>query len=149
MPPSVLLFKIIAVGKIKDPFLTPKIQEYIHRISYDAKLEIIEVKDSSPEIENQKIREIIEKEKGYLFCLSEEGKEYDSVSFAKKLEKINDKIVFLIGGPDGISKEIKALSREVLSLSKMTFTHEMARLLLLEQLYRAGTIINNRKYHRA
>lgn len=145
---SVLLFKIIAVGKIIDTQLSLLINDYIQRMGRDSRLEIFEVKDSSPENEGAKIKEILEKENGYNFVLSEEGRQYDSISFAKKLENINGKIIFVIGGPNGLSNSVKSCSQEILSLSKMTFTHEMARLLLMEQLFRAGTILNNRKYHR-
>lgn len=149
MPITSLLIRIIAVGKIKDHYLFPKIEEFVNRIKHDSRLEITEIKDSSPENENLKILEALRKDQGYVFALTEEGREYDSVSFAKKMTEINGKIIFIIGGPDGLSKEVKSKSRELLSLSRMTFTHEIARLLLLEQLYRAGTIINNRKYHRS
>ncbi|HEX3020163.1 MAG TPA: 23S rRNA (pseudouridine(1915)-N(3))-methyltransferase RlmH [Chitinispirillaceae bacterium] len=145
---TALLIRLIVVGKIKDHCLLTKIDEYKRRISYESRLEIVEIQDSSPEIEALKIKQILSKDPGFVIALSEEGRELDSVSFAGKLANINGRISFIIGGPCGLSKEIKSLSREVMSLSRMTFTHEMARLLLLEQIYRAGTIINNRKYHR-
>lgn len=148
MPVISLLIRIIAVGKIKDFYLQQKIKEFTDRINHDFRLEVIEIKDSSPQSEGLKILEILRKDQGYVFALSEEGREYDSVSFAKRLASINGRINFIIGGPDGISEEVKTASRELLSLSRMTFTHEIARLLLLEQLYRAATILNNRKYHR-
>jgi 23S rRNA (pseudouridine1915-N3)-methyltransferase len=148
MPVISLLIRIIAVGKIKDFYLQHKIREYVDRINHDFRLEIIEIKDSSPQSEGLKILEILRKSQGYVFALSEQGKEYDSLSFAKKLANINSEIDFIIGGPDGISEEVKSVCREHLSLSRMTFTHEIARLLLLEQLYRTATILNNRKYHR-
>ncbi len=148
MPVISLFIRIIAVGKIKDIYLQHKIKEFIDRINHDFRLEIIEIKDSSPQSEGLKILETVRKDPGYVFALSEEGKEYDSVSFAKRLANINRKMTFVIGGPDGISEEVKRASGELLSLSRMTFTHEIARLLLLEQLYRSATILNNRKYHR-
>lgn len=148
MPVISLLIRIIAVGKIKDFNLQHKIKEFIDRINHDFRLEVVEIKDSSPQSEGLKILEILRKDQGYVFALSEEGREYDSVSFAQRLANINGRINFIIGGPDGISEEVKNVSRELLSLSRMTFTHEIARLLLLEQLYRAATILNNRKYHR-
>ncbi len=148
MPISVLLLKIIAVGKIKDHLLQPKIEEYVRRISHDSRLEIVEIKDSTPENESLKIKEILVKDQGFVVVLSEEGRQYESINFARRLANINGKIIFIIGGPCGISNELKSSAQEILSLSKMTFTHEIARMLLLEQLYRAGTIINNRKYHK-
>ena len=143
-----LLIRIIAVGKIKDFYLQHKIKEFADRINHDFRLEVIEIKDSSPQSEGLKILDILRKDQGYVFALSEEGKEYDSVSFAQRLANISGRINFIIGGPDGLSEEVKSASSERLSLSRMTFTHEIARLLLLEQLYRAAMILNNRKYHR-
>ena len=143
-----LLIRIIAVGKIKDFYLQHKIKEFADRINHDFRLEVIEIKDSSPQSEGLKILDILRKDQGYVFALSEEGKEYDSVSFAQRLANISGRINFIIGGPDGLSEEVKSASSELLSLSRMTFTHEIARLLLLEQLYRTATILNNRKYHR-
>jgi 23S rRNA (pseudouridine1915-N3)-methyltransferase len=148
MPLNSLLIRIIAVGKIKDLYLLHKIRDFADRIRHDFRLEIVEIKDSSPQSEGLKILEILRKDQGYTFAMSEEGREYDSVSFAKRLANINGRINFIIGGPDGISEEVKKVSNELLSLSRMTFTHEIARLLLLEQLYRTSMILNNRKYHR-
>jgi 23S rRNA (pseudouridine1915-N3)-methyltransferase len=80
--------------------------------------------------------------------LSENGKEYSSIAFAHHIAKINKPISFIIGGHHGLDELVLNAATEQLSLSKMTFTHEMARLLLLEQIYRALAILNNRSYHR-
>jgi 23S rRNA (pseudouridine1915-N3)-methyltransferase len=143
--------KLISVGRSKDKNLHSLIEEYKKKISYDAKLEVLEIKDSNPEEEGRKILELLNniKEPSFVFALSEEGKEHTSTEFAHKLRQLSfDRtIVFVIGGPFGLSEKAKE-NAELLSLSKMTFTHEMARLFLLEQIYRALSIIKNKKYHK-
>ena len=145
--------RIIAVGKLKEKRLSEVINEYINRIKYDAKLEIIEVKDSNVEEEGKKIEQAIEtiKVPKYVFILSEEGSQFDSIRFSEKIKQLsadNRTIVFVIGGPFGILPEVKVRADFLLSLSKMTFTHEMCRLFLLEQIYRAASIIKKRNYHK-
>ncbi len=145
--------KLICVGKIKEPSLQRLITDYSDRISYGAKLEMIEIKDSAPLEESKKITEIVEKIKDskFVFVLSEDGKEFNSAEFSGKLKHLaNDQktIIFIIGGPFGISVDVKKKADFILSLSKMTFTHEMARLFLFEQLYRAISIIKNKNYHK-
>ena len=81
------------------------------------------------------------------FIYAEDGKEYTSRQLAAKLGAIDRKIVLVIGGPYGLTPEVKARAEEVWALSKLTFTHEMARLLLSEQLFRAATILNGGSYH--
>lgn len=144
----VLDFKIISVGKIKDKELLKKIEDYSQRIRHDARIDFLEIKDTNPEKECEKLSELIDKENGFIFALSEDGREYGSAEFARKLESMNRRIVFLIGGPFGLNESIKRNSDQVLSLSKMTFPHEIARLLLFEQIYRSISIILNRKYHK-
>ena len=141
-------FKIIAVGKIKDLNLNNKIEEYLKRLSHDTKTDIIEIKDSNPLSEGLKIQEILKKENSFSIALTEEGKTYGSIDFSRYLAAIPGKITFVIGGPFGLSEQVKNTCRQRLSLSPMTFTNEMARLLLLEQLYRAVSIQNNRSYHK-
>ena len=148
MPVSVIDIKVISVGRIKDASLRGKIEDYIHRTTHDAKIEVVEIRDAGPEMESRKLQEILQKEQGYIVALTEEGRQFDSVHFAHHLEKISRRIIFVIGGPFGLSPEVKRLSHELLSLSKMTFPHEIARMLLMEQLYRAVSIIKNRAYHK-
>ncbi len=143
-----MLVKIIAVGKIKDRNLLAKCEDYSRRISHDAKLEIVEIRDSNTETEGDKLLGHIKEEKRFVFALGEEGKQYNSRQFAQRIESSGRRAVFLIGGPEGLSDSAKKGAGEVLSLSSMTLTHELARMFLLEQIYRAISIMHNRKYHR-
>ena len=136
--------KLICVGKLKD--YKDKIDEYSKRINHYSKFEVLELKDSDPKAESKKILEKIGNE--YVIVLSEEGKNLSSVEFANTLQKINKDIVFIIGGPYGIDDSIRKKADLILSLSKMTFPHDMARLVFIEQLYRAHTIMKNEKYHK-
>jgi 23S rRNA (pseudouridine1915-N3)-methyltransferase len=140
--------QLITIGKIKDQCFASKVLEYEQRIRHDAKIEIIELKDSNPVDEGKRLQEALRVRSGFSFVLSEEGKTYNSVSFAHKLSSINSTIQFVIGGPFGLDSSVKKEASELLSLSPMTFPHEIARLLLMEQIYRALTIIANSKYHK-
>ena len=145
-------FQILSVGKIKDRNILELINLYSERISYDAKLEIIEIKDSTVSDEGKRISGILEKsrDKSFAFALAEEGKEISSAEFAEKLKKISangTKVIFIIGGAYGLDNSVKLKANFLLSLSKMTLTHEMCRLFLTEQIYRAVSILRNRKYH--
>ncbi len=138
-------FKIICIGKVREKSILETINEYSKRID----LEIIELKDSNPAEEGKKILEKLDKiNSKYVFVLSEEGKELSSVEFSQKLKKIEQPVIFVIGGPYGLSDEAKKKADFLISLSKMTFTHEMARLFLVEQIYRAESIIDGKKYHK-
>ena len=143
---------VIYVGKAKDQNLAKLINDYAGRISYDASLETFEIKDSDINEETVKIIRLIEKRKDnvYVIALGEEGVELSSKEFARKLRQLSatKTIIFIVGGPFGLSEKIKNKSDLLLSLSNMTFTHEMARLILVEQIYRAISIIKNRNYHK-
>ena len=145
---------IIAVGKIKRKTAQELVEEFISRIVHYAKIEIVELRDSDPAQEGKQMLEKIEKSKNPVFviALSEEGKHLSSQEFAEKLNKIsvsmNKDIALLIGGPFGLSEEVKKKADLLLSLSKMTFPHEMCRVFLAEQIYRAMTIIKGEKYHK-
>ncbi|MFH2021622.1 MAG: 23S rRNA (pseudouridine(1915)-N(3))-methyltransferase RlmH [archaeon] len=140
--------KIICVGKPKEKAITMLENELLKR----TKIEISETKDSNINKEGEKIIELLDKtENKFIFILSEEGKQFSSVELSQKLQKISlegKQILFIIGGPYGLSDAVKKKADIVLSLSKMTFTHEMARLFLIEQIYRAVSIIENKKYHK-
>ncbi len=151
------MIKIITVGSIKEKYLKDAIEEYKKRISKYTNLEIIEVKDEGLVEEEKSIKlekEKIEKhltEKDYIITLEIEGKEFTSIEFAEKLNNIlieNSNIVFIIGGSYGLSKEIKDKAKLHLSFSKLTFPHQLFRVLLLEQIYRAYKINNNESYHK-
>lgn len=154
---------IIAVGKIKEDYLTIGINEYIKRIAPYSKIEIIEIKDfpckDNIESEINKCK-IIEgelilsriKKDDYVITLDLNKKQLKSEEFAKFLQKSFDnngsKITFVIGGSYGLSDEVKCRSNFALSLSEMTFLHQMSRLILLEQIYRSFKILNNEVYHK-
>ena len=140
--------KILAVGKIKDPAYSQKIEEYAGRIRHDVKLEIVEIKDSDPESEAEKILDHCGREQAEVFALDERGKLLTSLEFARMISAAPRRIIFVVGGPDGLSDRVKKAARACFALSPMTFTHEMARLLLVEQIYRAISIIKGRKYHK-
>ncbi len=151
------MIKIITVGSIKEKYLKDAIEEYKKRITKYTNIEIIEVKDEGlvePHkaiyLEEEKILKHISN-KDYIITLEIEGKEYSSEEFAENLEKIqleSSNITFIIGGSYGLSQTIKKKSRNHLSFSKMTFTNQLFRVLLLEQIYRAYKINNNESYHK-
>ena len=144
------MIKIICVGKIKEQFYVDAIKEYVKRLSKYTKLEIIELNDSNIIDEKKLILKHINY-KDYNICLAIEGKEYDSVSLSDHIDKIfnnNSNITFIIGGSDGIDKEIKESVNELISFSKLTFPHQLFRVVLLEQIYRCFKINNNETYHK-
>ena len=144
---TIMKLKLICVGKTKDKNILDLCCEYIRRVSYLVKLEILDIKDSNVKQEGEKIQELIEKTRdNFVFALSEEGKEFCSRDFSEELKKLDlsgKNIVFIIGGPSGLSEAVKSRADLVLSLSRMTYTHEMCRLFLLEQIYRAVTKSKN------
>lgn len=151
------MIKILCIGKIKETYLKDAINEYLKRLSKYEKIEIIEGTDvdlGNPSLNKQKEKEFFLKnikEKDFLITLEIEGKEFTSEEFSKKLEDIqihNSNIVFIIGGSDGIDEEIKKKSQLKLSFSKMTFPHQLFRVILLEQIYRAYKIRNHESYHK-
>lgn len=131
------MIKLIVIGKTRELFIRNGINEYIKRLTRFCKLEYLEVnKIDNLEFEN-------------LVVLDVKGIEYSSEGLAEFIKKnyIKD-LNFLIGDEDGISEDIRKKAKFVISLSKMTFTHEFARLIFIEQLYRAFTINNGMKYHK-
>ena len=155
-----MLINLILVGKTNDSYLISGIKKYVDRLKFYVNLKIIEI----PEIKNLKnLNFTLQKEKegklilqkitngGYIILLDERGKEFSSEKFAnwinkKQISSVKN-LTFIIGGPYGFSDEIYKISNEKISLSQMTFSHQMIRLLFVEQLYRAYTIINNEPYH--
>lgn len=154
----------ITVGKIKEKYFTMAIEEYAMRLSRYCKLEIVELADEkTPDNasalmeeqikrkEGERILKVI-KEDAYVIALAIEGKQLDSVELANKLSKLgvdgNSHITFIIGGSLGLSKEVLARADYKLSFSKMTFPHQLMRVVLLEQIYRAYRIINGEPYHK-
>jgi 23S rRNA (pseudouridine1915-N3)-methyltransferase len=155
---------IISLGKLKEKYLRDAIDEYAKRISAYAKCDIIELNPvrlsdnpSSAEIQNALSKEAEEIKKkipnnSYVFSLCIEGKAKSSEDFAKSIKDatLNGKsnIVFIIGSSFGLSDTIKKMSNKKLSMSKMTFPHQLARVMLLEQIYRAVQISAGTKYHK-
>lgn len=150
------MIKIICVGKIKEKYLIDGINEYLKRLSRYTKINIIEVPD-----ENYDVTKTLEKEKNsilkyisekdYIVTMEIDGKFISSMEFADKLSEIfihNSDICFIIGGSYGLHNDIKKISNYALSFSKMTFPHQVFRMLLLEQIYRAYKINNNETYHK-
>ena len=150
------MIKLICVGKIKEKYLTDAINEYLKRLSKYTKINLIEVPDENFDItktletEKKSILKYVS-EKDYIITMEIDGKELSSIEFAKKIDEIqisNSNICFIIGGSYGLSDEIKKMSNFKLSFSKMTFPHQLFRLILLEQIYRAYKINNNESYHK-
>ena len=151
------MIKIITVGTIKEKYLKEAIEEYSKRISKYTKIEVIELKDEglvekekALKLEEEKIIKHIN-EKDYIISLEIEGEELTSVEFSKKINSIlieNSNITFIIGGSYGLSEKIKQMAKFHLSFSKMTFPHQLFRVILLEQIYRSYKIINNESYHK-
>jgi len=128
------------------------IEEYIKRLSAFTKLDVIEIKDSTQKSETNKMLDYVNSHsEDFFILLDEQGEELGSIDFSKKLNKLvleHQNITFLIAGADGFTKDAKKLIKNHISLSKLTFPHEIARLLLVEQIYRAFMIKNNRSYHK-
>ena len=143
------MIKIICVGKVKEKYLRDMIDDYIKRISKYHKIEIIELADSNINKEKEELLRVINT-KDYNIVMDIDGNNLSSREFAEKIDKtflINSNITFIIGGSDGISPEIKGLANYRLSFSKLTFPHQLIRLFLSEQIFRAFKIMNNEKYH--
>ena len=148
------MIKIICVGKIKEQFFKDAINEYLKRLSKYTKLEIIELNDeNNGEILKKEAESILKhiNDKDYVFTLEIDGKELNSVELAQKIDEtliINSNLVFIIGGSFGLDNSVKLRSNYKLSFSKMTFPHQLFRVILLEQIYRSFKIINNETYHK-
>ena len=156
--------KIICVGKLKEKYLKDGILEYTKRLSRFCKIEIIEVNDEKiPDNASKSQEDIVIRNEGekilkhiqkgeYIISLCVEGKNISSTDLADNLKSItlsgNSTIAFIIGGSLGIDEKIKNMSDYKLSFSKMTFPHQLMRLILLEQIYRAFKINSNEEYHK-
>ena len=152
---------IIAVGNIKEKFLIDACQEYIKRIGRFHQITVNEITEeklpknySLADISKCLVKEGLKLDKllqGYVVVMDLKGEQLDSVSFSKTIEKVShnfDTITFVIGGSFGIAEEIKNKANYKLCFSKMTFPHQLFRVMLLEQIYRACTISNNIIYHK-
>ncbi len=138
--------RILAVGKVRKDWVKDGISLYLKRLPG---LTITELRDSTPEKEAEAIRQALRADE-LPVILMEQGKTLDSVAFSERLSAFGaQRLAFVIGGADGITPSLKASAAWQLSLSPMTFPHELARLLLLEQLFRAQAIRSGSPYHRA
>jgi len=152
------MLKIIAVDKLRDDGIKKGIDVYLKRLNNRLKVEVVEITpakystydsvEKAVDKEGSKILETLNSQ-DFIVTLDEKGKQYTSVGFSELIyNTINHKhITFIIGGAYGLSDKIKERSNLVMCLSKMTFTHEMARLFLVEQVYRAYCIHGGIKYH--
>ncbi|MCR5829474.1 MAG: 23S rRNA (pseudouridine(1915)-N(3))-methyltransferase RlmH [Lachnospiraceae bacterium] len=156
--------KILTVGKIKENFYVKAIEEYSKRLSKYCRLEIAEVDDEPASgSESTRMEDIVKAAEGgrllrhigvdsYVIALAIEGKKMDSVKFSKKIEELGvtgkSDVTFVIGGSLGLDKEILKRADMLLSFSDMTFPHQLMRVILLEQIYRAFRIMRNEPYHK-
>lgn len=149
------MIKIVCVGKIKEKFLSLAISEYLKRLSKYTKIDIVQVADEANaekalKVEGEKILSKIKPDE-YVIALDISGESISSIEFAKKIDNVFNsysKLTFVIGGSYGLSTQVKKRSNYLLSFSKMTFPHQMFRVILLEQIYRAYKINNNESYHK-
>ena len=149
------MIKIICLGTIKEKYLTEAIKEYTKRLSKYTKLEIIELKDEKDDANPlKKEKDNILKHinpKDNIVILDIKGKEYTSEEFASFINKEltnNSNITFIIGSSNGLDDDIKNLTNKKVSFSKLTFPHQLFRVMLLEQIYRSFKILNNETYHK-
>ena len=134
------------MGKVRRGWIQDGIALYCKRLPG---LEIIEIRDSTPDKEAESIRASLRPNE-HLIALMEEGDAVGSIPFARRLDQLgNQRLAFVIGGADGLTNELKGRAHWQLSLSPMTFPHELARLMLIEQLFRAQAILQGSPYHRA
>ena len=155
---------LVTVGKIKEKFFEDAIKEYSKRLSRYCKLEILQVADEKTpegaseavelqikEKEGQRILSLI-RDDAYVIALAIEGKRLDSEELAERIEKLGvsgiSQIVFVIGGSLGLSAQVMKRADYALSFSRMTFPHQLMRVVLLEQIYRSYRIMNHQPYHK-
>ena len=141
------MISLLAVGKMKNKAYAEACQEYLKRLQRYDKVNILILKDKGKEKEG---KDILEKSEGaYLVALSPVGVEMSSIELSQFLQYNADrKIVFVIGSEEGLSTKVLEKAQLVLSMSRMTFPHELARVMFLEQLYRGFTILKGEKYHK-
>lgn len=159
-----MIIEIIALSKVKDKSLANLIADYFKRLQKYAKVTVIEIKESYLPLKsnqhdvskalNEESKKILSKvkERDYVIALSPNGKKLDSIEFSGALQKAHNQstgaIIFIIGSSNGLDQAVYERANEVISFSDLTFTHELFRLLLFEQLFRAFKIINNETYHK-
>ena len=151
---------VVCIGKVKDKYILEGINEFLKRMQSFAKMKLVELKEDgndsnrnvSIEKESEDILKTLEKLGGYNILLDIQGKNYSSEEMATEIERLSvngvSTINFVIGGSYGVSQRVRENSQMRLSFSKMTFPHQLMRLILTEQIYRWFSIINNGKYHK-
>lgn len=141
--------KILWPGKTKDRHLAEGINYYLKLLTPLARLSVVEIKEEKGKAKDAaraaEAKRILKQATDF-FLLDEKGRQYSSVEFARFL-KDHEQVEFVIGGAFGVTDEVRQKSKGAIALSRMTLTHEMARLLFLEQLYRAFTILQGKEYH--
>lgn len=154
------MIRIITLGKVKDKKILSIIDEYLRRLQKWTKVEVLELKDeeltkqSVPEQlkakEAERVNAVLEKRRGFVIALDDAGKQFDSYAFSDLIKKheINGDIIFLIGGTIGLHEDVVKRSNLCLSFGKMTFTRDMSRMLLVEQLFRAYKINHGEGYQK-
>jgi 23S rRNA (pseudouridine1915-N3)-methyltransferase len=151
------MIKLICIGKIKEKFIQDAILEYTKRLTKYTNFKIIELPDISignEDIIKQKEAELILsniKDNEYVITLEIEGKEYNSIEFSDMIDKqlvINSNLTFIIGGSYGLHFSVINRSNNHISFSRLTFPHQLFRLIFIEQLYRAFKIVNHETYHK-
>ena len=139
------IIKILCVGRVKETWLEEAMAEYVRRLSPVAKIETVWVG------EDVQLLRLVAKER-QIICLDPQGQQLDSLAFASliqaKLIEGGSRLTFVIGGPDGLPHDLRAGPWTRVSLSSLTFTHQLARLILAEQLYRSFEILRGSPYHR-
>jgi len=142
---------ILCIGKLKEKYWTEAAAEYVKRLGKYCVLQIDELKETDPPTEGSAIAKRIKKE-DYVIALEISGEEIASENLADRIKALavsgKSRVIFAIGGSDGLSKEVTDRADFSLSFSRMTFPHQLMRVILLEQLYRSYKIINNEKYHK-
>lgn len=145
---------VVAVGKLKERFWEDACKEYLKRLRPYADVEVRELPDSTPEREEQAVLRVLDKLPAgvRVILLDIRGTEVSSTQLAQKLEGLAvegvSQVVFIIGGSDGVTPAVKARAHERLSFGPITLPHNLARVVLLEQLYRAQKIIRHEPYHK-
>lgn len=144
------MIKILCIGKIKESFYQDAIKEYMKRLSKYHKVIIEELPDSNKQKEEELLLKKINT-KDYNIVLDIEGKMLNSIELSNHIDKtfqINSNITFIIGGSDGLTEKVKKIADFKLSFSKLTFPHQLFRVILLEQIYRSFKILNHETYHK-
>lgn len=152
---KLMQIKIVCVGKLKEKYWQAAVAEYTKRLTPYAKLDILEVKESKSDDINEEGENILAKlsPEDYVVALAIKGKRFTSEDFSAQIEKImadgsKKAIVFIIGGSQGLSDKVMKRANLEISFSDMTFPHQMMRVILLEQVYRAFKIMKNEPYHK-